>query len=505
MSPPARLREGGLMAAVDLGSNSFHLAVARLDHGEIKLLQGLSEKVQLGAGFDDRGRLTDEAQARALACLQRFALHLDGVEPSYLRVVGTNALRVAKNAGSFLKRAEKVLNHPIEVIAGREEARLIYLGVAHTQAGNGRRLVVDIGGGSTEFIIGEHFEPLATESLHMGCVSFTTRFFADGTVSTRQFERALTAAHQELASITEAYRELGWDVAVGSSGTIKAVCQVMQQLGLASPEGEITAEGLAELRRQLLRLSHVSEIALPGLKEDRKPILPAGLAIISAVFQAFGLDRMAYSDGALREGVLYDMLGRHGHADDVRDRTVQAMMARYHVDRAQAERVLATASALFAQAAPALGMMSDDEDGDLLRRAACLHEVGLAVSHSSFHKHGAYLLRYSDMAGFSRQVQEKLALLVGCHRRKIRPEQYNAMVEAGGLSLLHLCALLRLAVLLHHSRRRDPLPDIRLRADTLGYVLRFPAGWLAAQPLLAEDLAGEAAAFAALGLTLSWQ
>lgn len=494
------------LAAVDLGSNSFKLQVARVQGGQLYLLDGLKEPVRLAAGLDENKRLDETSQQRALDCLRRFNERLRGLPEGAVRCVGTSALRVAKNAGAFLERAEAALGFPIEIIAGREEARLIYLGVAHSlPPSGGRRLVVDIGGGSTEFIIGEHFEPLATESLHMGCVSFTTRFFADGAVSARQFERALTAAHQELASITEAYRELGWDVAVGSSGTIKAVCQVMQQLGLASPEGEITAEGLAELRRQLLRLSHVSEIALPGLKEDRKPILPAGLAIISAVFQAFGLDRMAYSDGALREGVLYDMLGRHSHADDVRDRTVQAMMARYHVDRAQAERVLATASALFAQAAPALGMIADDEDGDLLRRAACLHEVGLAVSHSGFHKHGAYLLRYSDMAGFSRQVQEKLALLVGCHRRKIRPEQYNAMVEAGGLSLLHLCALLRLAVLLHHSRRRDPLPEIRLRADTLGYVLRFPPGWLEAQPLLAEDLAGEAAAFAALGLTLSWQ
>lgn len=492
------------MAAVDLGSNSFHLAVARLDHGEIKLLQGLSEKVQLGAGFDERGRLTDEAQARALACLTRFARHLEGIDTAHLRVVGTNALRVAKNAQAFLKRAEKILNHPIEVIAGREEARLIYLGVAHTQAGAGRRLVVDIGGGSTEFIIGDRFEPLATESLHMGCVSYTTRFFADGQLSTRHFERALTAARQELASIAEAYRELGWDVAIGSSGTIKAVCQVLQQAGLASPQGHITAAGLHELRRQLLRLGHVSEIALPGLKEDRKPILPAGLAIVCAVFEALGIEEMAYSDGALREGVLYDMLGRHGHADDVRDRTVQAMMARYHVDSAQAERVTTTAQRLFSQAAPALAL-NEDDDGDLLLRAARLHEVGLAVSHSSFHKHGAYLLRYSDMAGFSRQAQEKLALLVGCHRRKIRPEQYNAMVEAGGLTLLHLCALLRLAVLLHHDRRREPAPAFRLRADTLGYALEFPPGWLVTQTLLAEDLAGEAAVFAALGLTLEWQ
>ncbi|MDP2227199.1 MAG: exopolyphosphatase [Moraxellaceae bacterium] len=502
MSPPARLREGGLMAAVDLGSNSFHLAVARFDHGEVKLIQGLSEKVQLGAGFDESGRLTDEAQARALACLSRFARHLEGVDTSFLRIVGTNALRVAKNAPAFLKRAEKILQRPIEVIAGREEARLIYLGVSHTLAGSGRRLVVDIGGGSTEFIIGDNFEPLATESLHMGCVSFTSRFFPEGVITARHFERAITAARQELASIETQYRDLGWDAVVGSSGTIKAVCQVMQQLGLASDTGRITAQGLQELRRQILKLGHVSDIVLPGLKEDRKPILPAGLAIVCAVFDALGIQEMEYSDGALREGVLYDMLGRLRH-EDVRDRSVQAMMARYHVDAAQATRVAQTASGLLVQVEGQLALNEDDRD--LLLRAARLHEVGLAVSHSGFHKHGAYLLRYSDMAGFSRPVQERLSLLVGSHRRKLKPEQYNAIVEAGGLTLLHLCALLRLSVLLHHSRSRDALPPITLQVDGLDYVLSFPAGWLQGQPLMAEDLSLESAVFAALGLSLCWR
>lgn len=498
--PQATPLDDGLIAAVDLGSNSFHLAVARLDHGEVRMVEGLSEKVQLGAGLDENNRMTEEAQARALACLSRFAQHLAGVSPRRLRIVGTNTLRVAKNTGAFLRKAEKILSHPIEVIAGREEARLIYLGVAHTQPSQGRRLVVDIGGGSTEFIIGEGFEPLATESLHMGCVSYTSRFFADGLITAKGLERAITSARQEIVPIVAAYRELGWDLAIGSSGTIKAVRQVLIELGWASTEGRITRDGLNKLKTEILGYRHVREIQMPGLKEDRKAIIPAGFSIVMAVFEALGIEEMDYSDGALREGVLYDMLGRFGQ-EDVRDRSVQALMGRYYVDAAQAERVEATAMALHHQVAANLNL-GEEEQSDLLSRAALLHEVGLAISHSGFHKHGAYLLRYSDLPGFSRPVQEKLSLLVGAHRRKIKPEQYNEMLAAGGLGLIRLGLLLRLAVLLHHSRSRDELPDLTLQSDGQVYELHFPKGWLEQHPLTRVDLEEEAALYTGLGLQL---
>lgn len=491
--------EAGLLAAVDLGSNSFHLAVARLDHGQLRLVTTLSEKVQLAAGLDDKNRLTEDAQERALACLARFAQHLQGVAPRHLRVVGTNALRVARNAKAFAAKAARLLDHPVEIIAGREEARLIYLGVAHTLAGQARRLVVDIGGGSTEFIIGEKHEALATESLHMGCVSYALRFFPGGILSPKAFEKAVTAVRQEVLGIKAAYQGQGWTEVVGSSGTIKAVQQVQQQMGLASPEGRITAKGLQELRRQLLRLAHVNDIAFPGLKDDRKAVLPAGLAILLGIFEELELDSMEYADGALREGVLYDMLGRFRH-DDTRDHTVQAMLARYHVDAAQAERVEKTAATLFPQVADSLVL--SEEDGCLLRWAALAHEIGVSISHSSFHKHGAYILRHADMPGFSRQVQERLALLVGVHRRKIRPEQYNEIMENGGLTLLHLCALLRLAVRLHHSRSRETPPELRLKSDGTKFELRFPQGWLTAHPLSQEDFLGEAEVFSTIGLNL---
>ncbi|MGH8492019.1 MAG: exopolyphosphatase [Moraxellaceae bacterium] len=497
--PRSTNTDEGLIAAVDLGSNSFHLAVARLDHGQIRLVTTLSEKVQLAAGLDEKDRLTEDAQSRALNCLARFAQHLQGVAPRHLRVVGTNALRVAKNARVFADRAGKLLGQPVEIIAGREEARLIYLGVSQTLAGQGKRLVIDIGGGSTEFIIGEKYDSLATESLHMGCVSYTSRFFADGQLSPKALDKAVTAARQEVVSIEAAYRQLGWDKVVGSSGTIKAIQQMQQQLGLAANNGDITLKGLRELYRQLLKLGHVREINLPGLKEDRKAIMPAGLAILLGIFEELGIEAMEYSDGALREGVLYDMVGRFRH-DDMRDHSVQTMLARYHADPAQAERVTQTAHHLFQQAAAQL--ILNEEEGTLLRWAAQVHETGTAISHTSFHKHGAYLLKHSDMPGFSRQTQERLALLVGTHRRKIKAEHYNEILETGGLTLLRLCAILRLSVLLHHSRSRETPPLLRMRSDGIVFELQFPRGWLDAHPLSREDFAQEADVFAGIDLKL---
>ena len=483
-----QLTEGSLLAAIDLGSNSFHLAIARLDHGEVRRIDSLSEKVQLGAGFDKDKNLTPEAQARALACLARFAQRLQAIPLRYLRIVATNALRQANNSAQFIEQAEHILKKRIEIVAGREEARLIYLGVSHTLAEEGRRLVVDIGGGSTEFIIGENFEPLATESLQMGCVAYTQRFFADGSISAKALDKAIMAARQEVMAIANAYRDLGWHSVVGSSGTIKATRQILVQNGWASPEGFITKEGLAKVRDVVLACKHVSELNVVGLKDDRRAILPAGYAIIQAVFDELNLETMNYSDGALREGVLYDMLGRFSH-EDIRDRSANALMARYHVDTAQAKRVAQTAENFYQQLHSSLTI--DEEDEDLLRRAALLHEIGLAISHSSYHKHGAYLLQYSDVAGFSQAEQERLALLVACHRRKIRNEQKVQLMSKGGTSLFNIAVLLRLAALVHHSRSPEPLPDLKLSSDGLHFIMQFPDGWLASHPLTAADIEEE--------------
>lgn len=498
--PITKPLDDGLIAAIDLGSNSFHMAVAKLEHGHIRVVDSLSEKVQLAAGLDGQNNLTAEAFERGLACLSRFNQHLVGVAPDRIRIVATNALRVAKNAKVFAAAAQAIIDHPIEVIAGREEARLIYLGVAQTSHAKGRRLVVDIGGGSTEFIIGKGIVPRLTESLHMGCVSFTQRYFADGKISAKSLDRAILAARQEIAGIAPDYLGAGWDCAIGSSGTIKAVRGVLQSMGLASPDGCITADGLMQLRQVILRAAHTDELDLPGLKEDRKPILPAGFAIISAIFQSFCLQEMAYSDGALREGVLYDLIGRH-QPTDVRVRTLNAMQKRFGIDQTFATRVADTAADFFEQLRRPLSLQ--DEHGELLLWAAEIHEIGKTISHSSYHKHGAYLMLNADLPGFSKPQQESLSLMIGSHRRRLRKENIDALVLNGGETLLHLTLILRLAVLLHHSRSSDT-PSARLRCDGQHYRLEFAKGWLAEHPLTLADLEQEADHFEAAGFLLSY-
>jgi exopolyphosphatase/guanosine-5'-triphosphate,3'-diphosphate pyrophosphatase len=446
-----------LLAAIDMGSNSFHLAIARVDHGEVKKVASMSEKVQLAAGLDENKNLTEAAQQRGLACLARFVGRLTAVQSNRLRIVATNALRQAKNGHEFIQKAAEILPKPIEIIAGREEARLIYLGVSHTMANSGRRLVIDIGGGSTELIIGEEFEPIHTESLQMGCVAYTKAYFADGEISKSSFEKAVVAARKELYSIANTYKEAGWDTVAGSSGTIKACRQITVNMGWSNEQENLTREGLEKLKDRLLKFKHVSEMEFDGLKEDRRAVLPAGLAILYAVFDVLNIDKLVYSDGALREGVMYDLLGRFQH-EDIRDRSVQALMGRYNSDPKQAGRVVKTAQHLFDSVAEALKL--NNEDSDLLRRAAYLHEIGLAISHSSYHRHGAYLLQHSDIPGFSQIDQNYLSHLVSNHRRKLRQDAKTEALKAGGNKIVYLSLLLRLAVLVNASRSDAMLPAI---------------------------------------------
>ncbi|MCF9046296.1 exopolyphosphatase [Acinetobacter nectaris] len=481
-----------LLAAIDMGSNSFHLAIARVDHGEVKKVVSMSEKVQLAAGLDEDENLTEAAQQRGLACLARFVGRLSSVQPNRLRIVATNALRQAKNGHEFMQKAAEILPKPIEIIAGREEARLIYLGVSHTMANGGRRLVVDIGGGSTEFIIGEEFEPIHTESLQMGCVVFTNRFFANGDISHKNFQKAFVAACKELTAIANVYRAEGWDTAVGSSGTIKACRQIMINMGLSDEQESITREGLEKLKDKLLKYKHVSDLDFDGLKEDRRAVLPAGLAILYAIFEVMEIDRLMFSDGALREGVMYDLLGRFKH-EDIRDRSVQALVGRYGADVKQAERVVKTAQHLFENVQDSLNLTN--EDSDLLRRAAYLHEIGLAISHGGYHRHGAYLLQHSDIPGFSQIDQNHLSELVAHHRRKIKNEAKNETLKAGSMSLVYLCLLLRLAVLLNHSRSDEMLPAIELKVLNEQQWQLTVSGDAKQWPLLVADLHDEQTQF----------
>lgn len=487
-----------LIAAIDLGSNSFHMILAKTDQGEIRILERLGDKVQLAAGLDEQRQLSEPAMLRGLECLSRFAQLTTDLPQGAVRIVGTNALREAVNRNTFIQRAEALLGHPVEVISGREEARLIYLGVSHSMpAAQGNRLVVDIGGGSTEFIVGQRFEPLLLESLQMGCVSYTQRFFQDGKITAGRYAQAYTAARLELMGIEHSLQRQGWQESMGASGTVRAIGLAIQSGGHGN--GEINLEGLGWLKRKVLKLGEVDKLDLNGIKADRRAIFPAGLAIMEAVFDAFGLQQITHSEGALREGVLYDLIGRHQH-EDVRERTLSALMERYHVDLEHAARVEAKALSALQQVS-ADWALQDEWHQELLVWAARVHEIGLDIAHYQYHKHGAYLVEHSDLAGFSRQDQQMLALLVRGHRRSL-PKDRFAELGAEGEKLLRLCVLLRFAILFHHIRGTRDMPDVQLRARAQQLSIRFPQGWLENNPLTMADFAQEAEWLAKAGLTL---
>lgn len=488
-----------LIAAIDLGSNSFHMVLAKADHGEIRILERLGDKVQLAAGINEERVLNEEAMQRGIDCLRRFAQLTANLPQGAVRIVATNALREARNRAEFIQRAEEVLGHPVEVISGREEARLIYLGVSHSIADTpGKRLVTDIGGGSTEFIIGKRFEPLLRESLQMGCVSYTQRFFKDGKITQARYAQAYTAARLEIMGIEHALRRMGWEEAVGASGTIKAIGLTIQAAGLG--KGEVNSEGLAWLKRKVLKLGDVEKLDLDGIKTDRRGIFPAGLAIMEAIFDACELNCMSHSEGALREGVLYDLLGRHHH-EDVRERTLSALMERYHVDLDQAARVESKALEALAQVEKTWSL-KEDWHKELLVWAARVHELGLDIAHYQYHKHGAYLVEHSDLAGFSRIDQQMLALLIRGHRRNI-PKDKLAEFGKEGVKLIRLCVLLRFAILFHHIRSTQEMPKVELNASGQSLEYRFPDGWLEANPLTQADFTQEAEWLKRVGIELS--
>lgn len=489
-----------LVATIDLGSNSFHMVLARVDHGEIRILERLGEKVQLGAGLDEKNNLSEEAMQRGVDCLRRFAQLINGLPAGAVRIVATNTLRVALNRDVFINRVKDVLGHRVDVISGREEARLIYLGVAHTLADDaGKRLVVDIGGGSTEFIIGERFESVLRESLHFGCVSYGQKFFEDGRISSSGYNQAYTAARLELMRIEQSVQRVGWQEAVGASGTIRTIAQCLRGAELSN--GEVHREGLQWLKRKVLKVNHVDKLSLQGLKAERRPILPAGLAILEALFDALQVQSMDLSEGALREGVLYELFGRHQH-EDVRERTLSALAERSHVDAEQAARVEQKALSLLSKVAEPWGL-TDSKHADLLSWAARVHEIGMDIAHSQYHKHGAYLIEHADLPGFSRQEQQAMALLVRGHRRNLPGEDRVAEVGEDGPALRRLCMLLRLAILYHHIRGFQDMPELQVEARDTQLTLRFPPGWLKANPLTQADFAQESQYWAKIGYTLT--
>jgi len=492
-----------LLAAIDLGSNSFHMIVTRVKDGDLQQVDKLREMVRLGAGLDEHNRLIPEVEQRALECLARFGQRLAEMPGGSVRTVGTNTLRRVANADRFLHLAEQALGHPIEIISGREEARLVYLGVAHSLAGNERRLVVDIGGGSTELIVGEGFQPRHMESLEMGCVSVSRQHFPEGRIDAETMRRAELSCALEIRPVKIRYRRSGWQIAIGSSGTIRAIRKVICALGWDEGRGDISRDNLIRLRDHMVEAGSLEKLDLEGLDPQRLPVFPGGVAVLNAVFKALSIERMQVSDMALREGIIYDMMGRIQH-EDVRETSVRSLCRRYDVDIQHGRRVEATARLLLKQVAVTWDLEDPSYDA-LLGWAARLHELGLTVSHSQFHKHGAYLIQHSDLAGFSRQEQALLAALVRGHRQRFPADVYTTLAEELQEPARRLTVLLRLAVLLHRSRTKATREQTRIRVRGNQIELTFPENWLQTHTLPSLELELEAKRLRPVGFRLKYQ
>lgn len=488
-----------VLAAVDLGSNSFHMLVVRQVDGGFAVIDRLREMVRLASGIDDSGHLSEDSRTRALECLARFGQRLRVIRPGRVRVVGTNTFRRAKRIEDFLGQAQEALGHPIEIVSGREEARLIFLGAAQSlPAGDHRRLVVDIGGGSTEVISGQGLTAHELDSLYMGCVSMSQNYFPGGKITAKRFRKAQTAAEVELEALASRLAGAQWDEAVGASGTIKATEAVLRELGWRS--GGITAPAAQRLADHLVEIGHADAIDLPGLSPQRAPVFAGGVAILLGLFESLNVRELRVSSGALREGVLHDLVGRYTD-DDARIRTVGWLQSRYAVDLRQAERVEQAALALLDQCAEDWGLV-DPLLQFALRWAAQLHEVGMAVAHAQYHKHGAYLVEQGELPGFSRHEQELVGRLVRSHRRKIVHSLFERLQLPWRESIPRAAVLLRLAVVLHRSRNPAALPTIELAARDQAVSVAFPQGWLREHPLTHADLLDEAKYLQGIGIDL---
>ncbi len=488
-------------AAIDLGSNSFHMMVARLTEDQLVVIDKLKDMVQLAAGLSDDRILSDEAIDRGIACLEKFGQRIHELPRQNIRAVGTNTLRQARNGAVFLTRARQALGHNIEVIAGREEARLIYLGVAHAMFNDSdKRLVVDIGGGSTEIIIGKGFEPYLTESLYMGCVSMTQRYFPDGEITAKKMRKAIMFARQELESTENLYKQEGWQQAIGSSGTAIAIHDAVIAQGWS--ESGITRDALEQLLKFLAATGHIRDLNMTGVSERRAPVFIGGVMVMYALFEALEIDRMDISQGALREGLIHDLIGRT-HNQDIRDRTVETMVNQFQVDTGHVERVIATADVIYRQLQETWELV--EQDRKIIRWAIMLYPVGMRVAHSQYQKHGEYLIKHSDMAGFSRQEQALIATLIRYHRRKLWSDPAKLAVDEPVDKVQRLCVIVRLAILLNRSRSQSSLPEFTVTGKNSDVSLAFPDNWLDEKPLTEADLGTEADYLKNAGMKLRYQ
>lgn len=490
--------EPSLMAAVDLGSNSFHLVIARDIDGDLQLLHREKQKVQLAEGLSSDLILTEDAMERGLNVLRQFADTLSGIAPEAVRVIATYTLRRARNSQTFLRRASSLFPYPIEVISGQEEARYIYQGVAHFEHASNRRLVMDIGGGSTEFALGEGFEVLRLSSRNMGCVSFGAEFFAGGKLSAKRFARAIVQAEQELESVASGFKKTGWQQALGTSGSVKVLRDILQQQ--LQTDGVLRLADLQQLQHLLQGAGHSSHLQLAGLSDDRRQLLAPALCIAIAAFQMLDIHEMHYCDAALREGVLNEMRQRR-YEQDIRQSTISSLQRRYQVDELHSQRLERTARQLISHCQTDWQLASTETR--LLLWACQVVEIGLQINSSGIQKHSAYILQHANLPGFNQEQQQVLAFLVRFHRRKLKGFSLPQLYLFPSHQLLRLLVLLRLSVLLNQKRRDDWLPELNVRANQHGLTLSLPTDWLAQQPLLQADLQQEADWLNKVGFALS--
>lgn len=476
-----------MLATVDLGSNSFRLQIAQNNNGQPQIIENIKQMVRLAGGLDSNKMLNQEAQERALLCLAQFGERLRGFQPEQVRAVATNTFRVAKNIQEFLPKAEAALGFPIEVIAGREEARLIYTGVVHTYPNNGQKmLIIDIGGGSTEFIIGSDLHPILTESLPLGCVTYSMRFFQNK-ISEKDFQAAINAARAEIQRISKLYKREYWDITLGTSGSAKSIANVIATEKLS--ENGMTLNAMKKLAQRIIAEGSVKKAKLEGLKPERMEVFAGGLAVMMAAFEELEIKQMAFTEAALRDGLFFDFIERQLDSD-MREETALQFQQRYHVGKSQALRVEKLAHQFLSHLSKTFTVQEFEYWSNYLRWAAMLHEIGLDIAHTAYHKHTAYILAQADMSGFSRAEQELLATITLAQRGDLKK-----MVQTQAKPMLWNAILaLRLAVLFCRARLPFELPDNTMLSYTEPniFTLKISKNWLENNLLTSSALESEA-------------
>lgn len=482
-------RDANLYAALDIGSNSFHLVIARMLAGSMQVVKKVKHKVRLADGLDDNQVLSEEAIVRGLNTLQSMAESMHGLDPTHVRVVATHTLRRARNARIFLHRAKSIFPFQIEIISGPEEARLIYGGIANTTQSEGKRLVVDIGGGSTEFGLGVDFSPLVCKSVQMGCVSYQQRFFKDGKVSSKRFNRAITAARQEIELVVNSLKRHSWETSIGSSGTARAIAAVLAGLQESEEAQKITLSGLANLIKLCAEQGHEEKLNFTNLTDDRRPVFAAGLSIMYAIFKSLDIDEMQTSTAALREGVLYE-IQTDDNRSNIRERTAHSLATRYDVDTQYAQKVWSNCLFIFNQVKDKWSVNTIDLK-HILEWAALLHEVGLQINSRGVQRHSSYVIEQSDMPGFNQEQQKLIATLVRYHRKKIKVNEFPVFANYSQHDVFALLSILRLGVMLNINRQETLLPEYKVEVTKSSITLNFPDDWFDASPLLLADIEQE--------------